>query len=194
MILLPSNSWQIKKTKNKGLGLFAKKNIIKGTLIGDYLGKILHPQDAIVDEQNFYLMYYHDHAVISPDLKKPGVHLINNACIPNAFFYIYKGHTLAFARRAIKKGEEITIPYLLPPIDNFCNPCPHICICKDLKCTKSMHLATDKYKEWKKFSSIFAKKTKRERVIFGKDLPPLLNYPKIIPVDYIKKINKIFNY
>ncbi|HEY5122970.1 MAG TPA: SET domain-containing protein, partial [Ignavibacteria bacterium] len=114
MLLLSSDYWEIRNTKNKGQGLFAKKNISKGRAIGDYLGTVLHPLDAIVNEENFYLMYYHDHAVISPDLKKPGIHLLNHSCIPNAFLYIHKGHTLIFARRNILKGEELTIPYLLP--------------------------------------------------------------------------------
>jgi SET domain-containing protein len=113
MILLPSKYWEIKDTKNKGRGLFAKMDIPKGLIIGDYLGKVIHPKDAVVDEENFYLMYYHDTAAIVPDLAKDGVHLLNHACIPNSFLYTYKGHTLAFTLKKILKGEELTIPYLL---------------------------------------------------------------------------------
>ena len=101
MILLASDYWEVRATPTKGQGLFAKKAIAKGTIIGDYLGIILHPRDAIVDENNFYLMYYHDRAAIAPDLTKPGVHLLNHSCRPNSAFYIYKGHTLAFALRQI---------------------------------------------------------------------------------------------
>lgn len=194
MLLLSSDYWEIKNTKNKGQGLFAKKNISKGRTIGDYLGTVLHPLDAIVNEENFYLMYYHDHAVISPDLKKPGIHLLNHSCIPNAFLYIHKGHTLIFARRNILKGKELTIPYLLPPKDEFCNPCPHVCKCGNLKCTKTMHLSKDIYGKWRKFSEQQAKKTEREKVTFGKELSRLSLYPKKISEDYIKEINKLFGY
>ncbi|MBI2420663.1 MAG: SET domain-containing protein, partial [Candidatus Levybacteria bacterium] len=151
MILLPRNYWEIRNTKNKGRGLFAIKDIPKGIVIGDYIGKIIHPLEAIIDEENFYLIYYHDHAVISPDLEKPGVYLLNHSCIPNAFLYIYKGHTLAFALRQISKGEELTIPYLLSPKDKFCDPCPHICRCENLKCSGTMHLSKEKYDKWRKF-------------------------------------------
>src|ERR1035437_4362700 len=139
MILLLDKYWEIKNTKNKGRGIFAKIDIPQGLIIGDYIGKVIHPKDAVVDEENFYLMYYHDTAAISPDLKQPGIHLLNHSCVPNAWLYIYKGHTLAFALKKISKGEELTIPYLLSPIDEFCAPCLHVCKCGDLQCTGTMH-------------------------------------------------------
>ena len=64
----------VKETREKGRGIFAKKAIEKGMIIGDYLGKIIHPRDAEINDENFYLMYYHDEAVIVPDLNQPGVH------------------------------------------------------------------------------------------------------------------------
>lgn len=192
MFLLSDKYWEIKNTKSKGRGVFAKKDIPKASIIGDYIGKIIHPQDAIIDEENLYLMYYHDYAVISPDLKKPGVHLLNHSCKPNAFLYTYKGHTLAFALEKISKGEEITIPYLLSPKDSFCNPCLHICKCGHLDCSGTMHLSKEIYKKWKIISEKWAKKTKRERISFGKELPRLSSYPNKIPEDYIKEIKKLF--
>ena len=194
MILLPEKYWEIKNTKDKGRGLFAKKDISKSTIIGDYIGKVIHPRDAIVDEENFYLMYYHDTAAIVPDLQKPGVHLLNHACVPNCMFYVYKGHTLAFALRKISKGEELTIPYLLAPRDKFCEPCLHVCRCENLLCLGTMHLSKDKYDKWRKFSSAQAKETKRERVRYGKDLPRLASYPEKISGGYIRRINGLFKF
>lgn len=192
MILLSDEYWEIRNTKRKGRGVFAKKDISKGAVIGDYIGKIIRPQDALIDEENFYLMYYHDHAVISPDLEKPGVHILNHSCVPNAFLYIYKGHTLAFALERISKGEELTIPYLLAPKDKFCEPCQHICRCGNLQCSGTMHLSKERYEKWRKFSEKWAKKTKREGVSFGKELPRLLSYPKRIPEEYIRVIKELF--
>ena len=191
MILLPNDSWEIKKIKNKGKGVFTKKRVLKGSLIGDYLGKILRPQEALIDESNFYLMYYHDGAVISPDLKKEGIHLLNNSCQPNCFLYIYKGHSLVFALRNILKGEELTIRYLLPPIDRFCDPCPHVCKCGSALCVGNMHMPQVQFNLWRNLTERQAKETKREKVFIGKDLKPLSNYPKKIPSDYINEINKL---
>ena len=192
MILLSDEYWEIRNTKIKGRGVFAKKDILEGTVIGDYIGKIIRPQDAIIDEENFYLMYYHDHAVISPDLEKPGVHILNHSCVPNCWLYIYKGHTLAFALERISKGEELNIPYLLAPKDKFCKPCLHICKCGTLQCTGTMHLSKERYEKWREFNERWAKKTKRGRVSFGKELPQLSSYPKKISEDYIRGIKKLF--
>ena len=106
----------------------------------------IHPKDADEKEDNFYLTYYHDLAVIVPDISKPGVHFLNHSCYPNAFIYIYRGHTLVFALRNILEGEEITISYLLAPKEKWCNPCLHICKCMSKNCTGTMHLSIYEYK------------------------------------------------
>jgi hypothetical protein len=194
MILLSNDYWEIKETKKKGRGLFAKKDIAKGTIIGDYIGKVIHPRNVVVDEENFYLMYYHNHAVIAPDLEKPGIYLLNHACAPNAFLYTYKGHTLVFALRKISKNEELTIPYLLSPKDSFCKPCPHLCKCEGQQCSKTMHLSKGEYDKWRKFNEKWAMKTKRERIRYGKDLPLLSSYPNTIPKNYIRGVNRLFKF
>ncbi len=192
MILLSNEFWEIKNTKNKGRGVFACKEILKGTIIGDYIGKVMRPEEAIVDEENIYLMFYSDRVVISPDLKKTGAHLLNNSCNPNCWLYVYKGHTLAFARRNIKNGEELTIPYLLPPInDKFCNPCFHICKCADKNCLGTMHMQKVEYRRWRKITNKQAKETKKEKIKYGEELKELTDYPKRIQDSYIKEINKI---
>jgi SET domain-containing protein len=193
MILLANTDWEIKTTPNKGRGLFAKKNIPKGLIIGDFIGKIMHPRDAVIDEENFYLMYYHDYAVISPDLQKPGVHFLNHSCIPNSWLFVYKGHTLVFARAKILKGEEITISYLLSPKDKFCEPCLHICKCGNLQCSHTMHLSKDKYDKWQEITKRWSRKTKRARIRYGKELPALSLYPKKIPGEYIKEVNSLIS-
>lgn len=192
MILLSKEYWEIRNTKRKGKGLFALRNISKDTVIGDYIGKVLRPEDAVVDEENIYLMYYHDRAVISPDLGKPGAHLLNHSCVPNSFLYTYKGHTLVFAIKKISEGEELTIPYLLSPIDKFCDPCLHACHCGNSNCLGTMHMSKEKYDKWKELNEKWAKKTKRERISYGKDLPLLPVYPKKIPGSYIEEIEELF--
>ena len=64
--------WQIKKAREKGLGVFAKKEIKAGTVIGDYLGKLIKTAEYNLDndKKGLYLMYYTDQASIYPDLKK----------------------------------------------------------------------------------------------------------------------------
>lgn len=192
MIFLSDNSWEVRTTPNKGRGLFTKQTLKQGTIIGDYIGTVMHPRDAVIDENNFYLMYYHDYAAISPDITKPGVHLLNHACLPNCSLYIYKGHTLAFTLKDIAPGKELTIRYLLAPKDTFCNPCVHVCQCGNARCIGTMHLEKALYEKWRMVTEAQAKETKKERIRYGKELPLLKIYPESIPEAYIQKVNTLF--
>jgi|SRR6185369_2514444 len=187
MILLADDTWEIKTTRKKGRGIFAKNDIAAGTIIGDYLGKVIRTaeEDTHEKEGGMYLMYYHDYASLYPvDVKEPGIHLINHSCAPNCWMYTYKGHTLFFALRHIFPGEELTVSYLLSP-DDDCNPCTHECHCESINCTHTMHLSHDFFNKWDEFEEIQAKKTKRARITYGKPLPRLGQYPKTIPDDPI---------
>ncbi len=187
MFLIKDDFWQIKKTKEKGFGVFATKEIKAYTVIGDYLGKVIKTAeyDLDKDRKGLYLMYYTDYASIYPNLKKPGIHLLNHSCTPNCWIYSYRGHTLFFALRKINPGEELTISYLLSPKDQTCKPCAHNCKCNSKFCTGTMHLTKDKYEKWQKFQNDQKKKTKTLKTVFGKNLPKLTSYPKINPNNQI---------
>ncbi len=181
MFLIKNDFWQIKATKEKGFGIFCKKEIKAGTIIGDYLGKVIRTAqyDLEKDNKGLYLMYLTDQASIYPNLKKPGIHLLNHSCTPNCWIYTFRGHTLFFALRKIKPGEELTISYLLSPKDETCKDCPHACKCESRLCTGTMHLSKLKYEKWQNFQNEQKKKTKTSKVVFGKNLPKLSTYPKI---------------
>lgn len=185
MFLLPKDSWEIKKTPKKGRGVFTTKDIQPGTVIGDYIGKVIpsKDEDKYDNGKHFYLMYYHDRAGIFPNPKKPGIHLLNHSCTPNSWMYTYKGHTLYFAIRRIFAGEELTVSYLLSPQDSDCNPCNHLCHCGNTLCSGTIHLTQKWYDAWLDLDEKEAKKTKNERVQFGKMLPLLSTYPDSIPDD-----------
>lgn len=183
MFLLKKEYWQIKKTKEKGYGVFASKEINAGVVIGDYLGKVIKTEQYNLDDDKngLYLMYFSNQASIYPNLNKPDVHLLNHSCQPNCWIYVYKGHSLFFALRKIKPYEELTISYLLSPKGKSCNPCIHLCKCKSKVCTGTMHLSEEKYQIWQNFQNKENKKTRKVKVVFGKNLPRLAYYPKIIP-------------
>ncbi|MCX6732049.1 MAG: SET domain-containing protein [Candidatus Roizmanbacteria bacterium] len=187
MFLLPKSFLRVKKTKEKGYGVFAKNKIERGTVIGDYLGKIISNAEYNVedDKQGLYLMYLSDYASIYPDLSKHGPHLVNHSCVPNCWIYLYNGHTLFYAIKDIEAGEELTISYLLSPNEGTCSPCSHACLCKSKDCTGTMHLSKNKYKLWSKFQNRERQKTKKIADEFGTFLPPLLYYPKTLPINPI---------
>lgn len=184
MILLAADSWEMKQTPQKGRGIFATKAIPAGTVIGDYLGKVIRTaQDETLETDiGLYLMYYHDQATIYPaDISSPGVHVLNHSCNPNAWIATYYGHTLFFALRHIFAGEEITVSYLLSPLDESCQPCIHACYCGESNCTTTMHQSPDKFEKWVAFNAVENKKTKRKKITYGKLLPKLTIYPTTIP-------------
>ena len=183
MFLIPDNYWEVRDTKEKGEGVFAKKNISPGVVIGDYIGRVVKTAEENVLEEDIglYLMYYNNQASIYPDLSKNGIHLLNHSCTPNCWMYMYKGHTLFFTLRQIFTGEELTISYLLSPKDDYCQPCTHICKCGSAVCNGTMHLLDARYKKWAKFHSAQEEKTKKARIRYGKTLPKLMSYPKNIP-------------
>ncbi|MBP9718902.1 MAG: SET domain-containing protein [Candidatus Levybacteria bacterium] len=183
MFLLSPDNYEIKETKKKGKGVFAKKNIRSGVILGDYIGTVIKTAEDFLpdDKESFYLLYYHDQASIFPDLKKPGIHLLNHSCAPNCWMYTYRGHTLFFSLRNIFKGEEITISYLLSPQEPYCKNCTHLCSCGHLFCTKSFHLSQKRYASWSAFHEKQSQETKRMRIHYGKVLPKLSTYPKRIP-------------
>lgn len=191
MFLIPQSYLEIRKTKKKGRGVFTKLAFPKGIIIGDYIGKLIHIKDIDfnAEKKNLYLMNYSNEIGIYPNLKKPGVHLINHSCSPNCWVYKYKGHTLVFAMRKIKKNEEFTIHYLLPPKMTYEN-CTHICFCGSKNCTGSMHLSEEIYKIWQNFQKKHKSKVNKNSIKEGV-LKPLINYPKSIPESYITKIKNL---
>lgn len=189
MFLINRSFWEIKKTKTRGRGVFAKKEIKKGTIVGDYTGKLitLGKIDFDKEKKNLYLMNYKNKIGVYPDLRKNGVHLLNHSCSPNCFIYRYKDRTLVFTLRHIKSGEELTIHYLLPP-RKYCDPCPHRCLCQSKYCTGTMHLSEEKYKSWQKFLKQNFKVGFLSKQPLGKVLKKLPSYPKHISKNYINGV------
>src|SRR5258708_16036904 len=182
MFLLSSDSWKVKLTKHKGKGIFAKKDIPAGTVIGDYLGTLIpsKKEDEYEKKYGLYSLYYHDHAAIFPDLTKDGIHLLNHSCEPNCYMYSYQGHTLFFTLRHIFKGEELTISYLINPLDEECKPCTHLCKCGAELCSDTWHLSQNQFDAWTAYDEKRTKKVKLPRTRYGKTLPKLAKYPKTV--------------
>jgi hypothetical protein len=149
MFILDESFWEVKQTEKMGRGIFAKKDIKGGTVLGDYLGKIIAPEDE-PDDATLYAMYYSDNATILPDPKDIGVHIINHSCMPNCESYTYQNHILYFALRKIFEGEELTINYNLGPADEECDPCTHTCLCNTPLCRGSQHTSEESIKIWQK--------------------------------------------
>jgi|GEM_PF-421954 len=192
MFLLPKDSYQIKKTKKKGRGVFALKHIPAGTVVGDYIGRVVTDDEAERLEEKYgqgcYSFEYigKDVSLFPVDLKVVGVHLINHSCAANCGIADYKGHNIFFALRHIFPGEEITFDYQFDPESDGS---VSYCFCDSPFCRGTMYarfekpsLKNKKKKERKKKIS----KQKYPVSKVGEILPPLDKYPTLMKDDRTK--------
>src|SRR5271156_946613 len=112
MFLIPSSWYRVKQLKRRGRGVFVLHDIEPGTVIGDYLGKIVKPYSNNEKKHGLYDMQCGLYYDVVADPKKVGVHFINHSCANNVEMYPYHGgHVLFVAIRKIFKGEELGINY-----------------------------------------------------------------------------------
>lgn len=192
MFLLAKDHYQIKKTKKKGRGVFAKKHIPAGALIGDYLGQVVSDEEAEKLEakygQGCYSFEYigNNISLFPTDLKKDGVHLINHSCAANCNIYDYQGHNIFFALRHIFPGEELTFDYEFDPESEGE---VSYCFCDSPFCRGTMYARAEKptLKKIKKDKKKKIQQSYKTHKI-GEVLPLLSHYPKEVK-DNHKKYN-----
>src|SRR3989344_5884212 len=191
MFLIPQNKWVIKNTETKGRGVFATEEIPIGTVIGDYVGKLIRPEEEDEYERKYglYVMEFNDQASIFADPSKTGVHLLNHSCANNCDTYPYQGHTLVFALRHIFKDEELTISYILDaPSDEDTKTYP--CFCQSPLCRGTMHATSNESERVGKHIDDLKSDGHHSDILpvdFGKELPPLAEYPVILEYEDIKE-------
>jgi len=119
------------KRASAGLGLFTEEAIEKGGFIIEYYGKSLTKKQS--DEKGGkYMFEVSDNRVIDGSERGNIARYINHSCDPNAEVEIRKGRLFVFAKRDIKKDEEIVYDYGKEYFDDLIKP--YGCRCK--KCRK----------------------------------------------------------
>lgn len=130
----------INKAGPKGSGLFAKKNIKKGDLIGVMGGYVVSLGEfkRMSKRSNAFKVIQHYAYHIANDLLFGPVHQtevselehLNHSCEPNAGF---KGEIRLVAMRDIQKGQEVTMDYATCVTSSFFNM---KCLCGSKSCRK----------------------------------------------------------
>ncbi len=188
MFVIPKSFYSVRKTRgriptDKGRSVFAKKDIPAGSVIGDYQGKVVRPDSEDEVRDGLYTMWCNAKCDILANPKVEGMHFLNHSCANNCDVFPYKGHMIVFAARHIYKGEELTIDYSLTPCEDKKIPCVfHACSCDRRICTGTMHASAGANPEaWEKF--VKQKQGKYYRKLpapFGKNVPSLAKYPKLV--------------
>jgi SET domain-containing protein len=124
MLVLPTSDWLIKKTKHKGRGVFARTIIEPGTVVADYLGKILTHSQAENRPELMGVVRSEKEVIWPADIRAPGAHCVNHSCAANCGYYPYHGHVLIVALRRIFPGEEFGVDYMMDAPTDY-DPAPY---------------------------------------------------------------------
>jgi uncharacterized protein len=94
-------------------GIYALEPIPKGRKVIEYTGEKINRKETNKRGQGklTYLFTLNDYWTLDGAVGGSGAELINHSCDPNLRTWICKGHILYMSKRAIKKGEELTIDY-----------------------------------------------------------------------------------
>lgn len=124
----------VKKTSDKGYGVFAIRDILKGTYISEFKGPVVEIENLEIfpPEVVEHLFNIGEHTYIMA--MEPAVRT-NHSCEPNAGI---KENVFLVAMRDIKQGEEVTFDYSTIIADDWTLNC----LCGNANC----RLKIGKYK------------------------------------------------
>ena len=124
------NKWvKVRKSRIHNKGVFARRDIPKGTYMIEYFGrKISNDEADRISEEEVangvvYLFELDKNWTLDGNIKGNDAKYINHSCEPNAESINDDGRIWVEAVRDIKKGEEITYDYCLTTEDPEDHPC-----------------------------------------------------------------------
>src|SRR5664279_4854307 len=105
---------RLARSKIHRWGVYAVQPIPVNRKVIEYTGEKISRRETKrrSDEREFnYLFTLDKYWTIDGSVDGSGAQYINHSCEPNLVARVTKGHILYFAKRAIKKGEELTVDY-----------------------------------------------------------------------------------
>ncbi len=174
-MFLDPTSWAIRKTP-WGRGVFARREVPAGTVVGDYVGLVDVPRDEPVGQLYAMMLSLYRWVYPPSPRRTVGVHVINHSCAPNAGLYPFRGHVLATTIRRVFAGEELTFDYWMTkpePGEDW-----HPCFCGTAQCRGSFALGSARQEELVR--RLFVGPSwagARRKIRPGETLQPLPRYP-----------------
>ncbi len=111
----------VKRSKSRGLGLFASEEIKKGAFIIEYIGEMITTDEAN-RRGGHYLFTLNKNFTLDGKSRKNKARYANYSCRPNAEADVKKMHVIISAIRNIALGEEITYDYGKEFFNEFIKP------------------------------------------------------------------------
>ena len=126
-----------KKKTNKGFGIFAKSDIVKGSVIFEFIGEVIDRSkvpNPLTPENDHYLQIGKD-TYIGPSGNLD--QMINHSCNPNAAVYIVGHRAFVKSLCLITAGSEITFDYSTTSSDTP-EEWKLDCLCGSFNCRKTI--------------------------------------------------------
>ena len=128
--------YKIKKSKIDKNGLYANRNIKKGTRIIEYKGKIITAKQSELDPKfdnlkAIYLFNINKRFDLDGNFKFNTARLINHSCDPNCEVFGSGLKVWVYAMKDISKGDELSYDYGFSFDEDYKN---YPCKCKSKNC------------------------------------------------------------
>ena len=104
----------IRRSKIHHRGVYADQPIPPGRKVIEYTGERINRRETKRrgDTSVTYLFTLDNYWTLDGAVGGSGAEIINHSCEPNLRSSIIGGHILYWSKRAIRRGEELTIDYL----------------------------------------------------------------------------------
>src|SRR6202789_3190920 len=106
---------EIRSSKIHRWGVYAAEDIPARRKVIEYTGERINRRETKrrCDEQDriIYLFTLDSYWTLDGSVGGSGAEYFNHCCDPNIVVIIRQGHILYMSRRAIRKGEELTVDY-----------------------------------------------------------------------------------
>lgn len=130
---------EIKPSKIHRWGVYAAENIPPRRKVMEYTGERISRRETRrrSEEQGrmIYLFTLDNYWTLDGAVGGSGAQYINHCCEPNIQTVIVRGHILYMSKRAIRKGEELTVDY------HFAKDIEEVpCKCGSARCRGTINL------------------------------------------------------
>ncbi len=116
-----------------GTGVFARKNLKKGTTLIEYVGEKVGKRESERRSdlgRSVYLFELNKRVDIDGSVGGNGAHWINHSCDPNAESELDENSMMIVTTRPVRKGEELSYDYQFEEEDHE----DHVCRCGAKDC------------------------------------------------------------
>ena len=108
---------EIRESRIHRRGVYALEPIPARRKVIEYIGERISRRETLKRGQGdiTYLFTLDNYWTLDGSVGGSGAEIVNHSCDPNLYTWIFKGHILYMSKRAIRRGEELTVDYMFSP-------------------------------------------------------------------------------